>query len=194
METGCAFGVEAEVDVEAEVSRAEAETGATFELFRATLDVEADCGVGGLEFFGVDGRESFELKCLGVGGRDVLGVGGFELDGNALTVTGVERAIVEYDMPRNDVLEERDRLCGGGGKEVAARTTWKKELSRYGMCTWASSALIVACVCSAAKLWPSASSIIRVSQSLLLPVMIDTIVFPACILCSTICFIISTIC
>lgn len=112
VETGCAFGVEAEVDVEAEVSRAEAEaeTGVAFEPFRAAFDVEADCGVGGLEFFGVDGRESFELKCLGVGGRDVLGVGGFELDGDALTVTGVDRAILEYDMPRNDALEERDWL------------------------------------------------------------------------------------
>lgn len=50
---------------------------------------------------GVEGREGFvfELEfefatCLGVGGREVLGVEGFELDGDALSVTGVERAIM----------------------------------------------------------------------------------------------------
>lgn len=95
--------MEEEADVEAERFKAEAE--ALFKPFRAALDVEAvteaDWGVGGLEFLGVGGREGFifefELKlatCLGVGGREVLGVVGFELDWDALSVIGVERAIL----------------------------------------------------------------------------------------------------
>lgn len=53
-----------------------------------------------------------------MGGREVLGVAGFELDGDALSVTGVERAIL-------CLVSIRSR------KEIGSESAGRKELDAW---------------------------------------------------------------
>lgn len=93
------FTLEVDADTDAKLGVEPEGVKAPFEPYNATSEVNeeaeagAECGVGCLEFLGVEGRDDFGFECLGVGGREVLGVVGFEFDADGLRVTGVERAI-----------------------------------------------------------------------------------------------------